>query len=173
MRCANALSRVGRWVRRSKDWSPSGVTLPGWSWLTICLVAAFATFAAAADPAPMSPDDFSSYVTGKTLFYEIGGTAYGAEHYMIGHRVVWAYLGQPCRRGHWFPASDGRICFLYEDNADAPDCWHFYREPAGLRAQFLGSEIGKEGATQQSSLQVVEVRSSPKPLRCPGSAAGV
>lgn len=144
------------------------------AWSASCL----AGMAAAAPPAPMSAQAFASYVSGKTLFFEIGKTPYGAERYLSSRQVVWAFLGQPCHRGHWFPASNGRICFLYQGGGSAPDCWRFYREPQGLRAQFLGT-LGKTplplaGAEDRASaFGAIEVRNSPKPLRCPGNAPGV
>lgn len=163
MRCAAILSRVRR---------TGALVLASW------LASAFAWQAAGAGPAPMSAQAFASYVAGKTLSYEIGKTPYGAEHYLPQHQVVWAFLGQPCRQGHWFPASDGRICFLYQGGGATPDCWHFYREQDGLRAQFLGDgskdanqTLGGKGWVRAN--RDVEVRNSPKPLRCPRSATGV
>lgn len=137
-----------------------------------------AGMAAGAAATPMSAQAFASYVAGKTLFFEIGKTPYGAERYLPSRQVVWAFLGQPCRRGHWFPASDGRICFLYQGGDSAPDCWHFFKEPEGLRAQFLGS-FGKDaiaasgGGARARVTGAIEVRDSPKPLQCPGNAPGV
>lgn len=162
MRCATAFlpgRRIGALVLAA--WVASG----------------FAGMAAGAGATPMSAQAFASYVAGKTLYYEIGKTPYGAERYLSSHQVIWAFLGQPCRRGHWFPASNGRICFLYQGSGAAPDCWHFYREPGGLRAQFLGT-VGKNalptpGGGQAGGSGAIEVRDSPKPLQCPGNTAGV
>lgn len=137
--------------------------------------ACVAARSAQADIQPMPAAAFEAYVTGKTLEYQIGDTAYGAEQYLPGRRVVWAFRGQPCRKGHWFPASDGRICFRYQGDDAAPECWHFYREPSGLRAQFLG--VGTDGTTgaggQSRQPDVVEVRKSSIPLQCSPPAAGV
>lgn len=119
---------------------------------------------------PMSGAAFDAYSRGKTLYYAIGGQDYGAEQYLEGHKVVWAFLGQPCRYGHWYEAEHGEICFVYPSDASGAQCWNFYREPNGLRAKYLGQGQGRAQPPGESDL--VEIRQSAKPLECPGPAVG-
>ena len=111
---------------------------------------------------PMSAEEFDRYSVGKTLSYAVGGEVYGAEQYLSGRRVLWAFKGQECLAGTWHEA-DGRICFVYE-NGGPPQCWTFYREDRGLRAQFEGDPDGTE---------LSEVEQTRAPLICAGPDVGV
>lgn len=51
---------------------------------------------------PVGVAEFEAFATGKTLTYAVGGTVFGAEQYLPGRRVVWAFKGQQCRRGFWY-----------------------------------------------------------------------
>lgn len=138
---------------------------------TLALASATPAFpVAASSESPMSAAAFDAYSRGKTLYYGIGGTNYGAEQYLAGHQVVWAFLGQPCRFGHWYEAAQGQICFVYKGESAGPQCWKFYRDTAGLRARFMGQGAGKSLAPGESEL--VEIRQSAKPLECPAPAVG-
>lgn len=110
----------------------------------------------------LTPDTFDAYATGKTLYYGTGGAVYGAEQYLPGHRVIWAFAGEPCKRGSWYP-SGNQVCFVYESDPDT-HCWTFYDTGAGLRAQF---------ESDPDSTPLVEVDQSPDPLFCPGPDVGV
>ena len=110
----------------------------------------------------MTADEFDRYSVGKTLSYAVGGAIYGAEQYLSGRRVVWAFKGQECQHGTWYEA-DGQICFLYETDP-SPQCWTFYRESTGLRAQFQGDPDGAE---------LSEVEQTRTPLVCAGPDVGV
>ena len=131
-------------------------------------VVAFALLAlpALADPptanfgTPLSAGEFDGYATGKTLTYASGGTVWGSEQYLPGHRVLWAFTGQPCESGQWFAQNDA-ICFVYENNP-GPNCWHFYHGPAGLIAAFIG----------QGGNVLSEVGQSAVPMQCPGPDVG-
>ena len=83
---------------------------------------------------PMSADQFEAYTNGRTLFYGIGGRAYGVERYLPGRRVIWSFLDGDCRDGIWSEDA-GQICFLYEDRVD-PQCWTFAETANGLTARF-------------------------------------
>ncbi len=111
----------------------------------------------------MTGAEFDAYSQGKTLFYATGGQSYGAEQYLPDHRVVWAFLGDECRRGTWYETGEN-ICFVYDDTPDAPQCWTFYQGAGGLSARFQGDAPGSE---------LVEVNQSPEPLVCPGPQVGV
>lgn len=117
--------------------------------------------AQAAD-APMSVAEFEAYATGKTLTYAMGGEVYGAEQYLPGRRVIWAFKGEECRRGSWYEAA-GKVCFVYEHDT-TPQCWTFQQGSGGLRAQFSDDPEGAELAS---------VRESPQPLTCAGPDLGV
>ncbi len=84
---------------------------------------------------PMSAGEFDAYTRGKTLFYGYQGTPYGAERYLEGRQVIWSFLDGVCRKGYWYEAEDGLICFIYEDRPD-PQCWSFELEAGRLIARF-------------------------------------
>ena len=123
------------------------------------LVAATATAA----QTPMSPEEFERYTTGKTLFYGAPGTAYGAEQYLPGRRVIWTFLDGECQEGHWF-AADGLICFSYEGLPDGPQCWSFYASENGLTARYENDPAATE---------LIETEQGHDPLLCPGPDVGV
>jgi hypothetical protein len=117
--------------------------------------------ALAAD-APMSAAEFEAFATGKTLTYALGGEVYGAEQYLPGRRVLWAFKGEECRRGFWYEEA-GEVCFIY-DHDGTPQCWRFLKGPGGLRAKFSGDPDGAELAA---------VQESETPLTCAGPDLGV
>jgi len=110
---------------------------------------------------PMTAEEFDAYSVGRTLFYAVDGVAYGAEQYLPGRRVVWAFTGDACRRGSWYEDA-GRICFVYEHDP-APQCWTFYATPDGIAAQYENDPLGSP---------LVEVGQSAGPLGCPGPDVG-
>lgn len=83
----------------------------------------------------MDAQEFDDYTRGKTLFYGQGGMSYGAEKYMDNRRVRWSFLDGECKEGQWYEEA-GQICFIYEDQADDPQCWTFREKGAGLVARF-------------------------------------
>lgn len=110
--------------------------------------------------APMSASDFEAYSTGKTLTYALGGEVYGAEQYLPGRKVIWAFKGQECRRGWWYEKGS-EVCFIYDDGD--PQCWTFQHGAGGLRAHFAGDPEGSELAAVSESNQ---------PLICAGPDVG-
>lgn len=111
---------------------------------------------------PLSAAEFEAYTTGKTMTYAEGGAVFGTEQYLPGRRVRWAFTGDQCKIGHWYPEGD-LICFVYEDTAD-PQCWKFWQDEAGLRARFNDDPAGTE---------LSEVRQTDQPLACAGPDVGV
>ncbi len=111
---------------------------------------------------PMSAEAFEDYTTGKTLHFGLGGTVYGSEQYLPGRRVLWAFLGEPCVEGIWYPEGDA-ICFLYE-NRETPQCWNIFRAPGGLTATVVDDP---------NPDRLYEVQQSREPLECPGPRVGV
>ncbi|MEO0484604.1 MAG: hypothetical protein AAF092_01690 [Pseudomonadota bacterium] len=127
----------------------------------IPLISALAT-SAVAQSAPMTAEEFDAYTRGKTLTYATeGNQPYGAEEYLPNRRARWAFNGEECQEGEWFPAGD-MICFLYEDS-DGPSCWTFFLTPNGLRAEF----------GENSDDPLYEIAESDEPLFCPGPSVGV
>lgn len=111
--------------------------------------------------APMTAEEFESYVTGRTLTFGTHGVPYGVEQFKDGRRVLWAFIGQECREGVWFP-QDEQICFAYEDEPRT-HCWYFWKTEDGLRARFAEDAPGDE---------LYEIEQSPQPMFCPGPQIG-
>lgn len=143
----------------------SGLLLAG------LLCTATASIAASAGPAaaetadalaPMSAEQFDALSVGRTLTYATGGMVYGTEQYLPGRRVLWAFTGDICKTGSWFPQGD-EICFRYE-GVEALQCWTFYDTPGGLSARFRGDP---------DAAPLVAVGDSDQPLACLGPQVGV
>lgn len=130
--------------------------------LTLALILTLVPVLAGAGDAPMSAADFDAYSRGKTLTYSVDGRVYGAEQYLPGRRVIWAFEGQACQRGTW-TESAGQICFHYEGDPE-PACWQFFPGPEGLTARF---------ASDPEGTALKEIAQSPAPLSCPGPEVGV
>ena len=130
------------------------------SLLTAPLCVCLALPALAAEP--MSPEAFEAYVTGKTLHYGDGGAPYGAEEYLSDRRVRWSFLDGKCKDGRWYDDLD-LICFVYEDTPE-PQCWSFYLEAQGLRAQY---------ENDPGSTTLYEVGEAEEPMLCLGPEIGV
>ena len=111
---------------------------------------------------PLTGAEFGAYATGKTLTFSQGGSVYGAEQYLPGNRVLWAFEGDICREGLWYEEA-GLICFVY-DYDPTPQCWTFWKDDNGLNARFSGDAAGTE---------LSEVAQSDKPLQCAGPDVGV
>ncbi|MCR8725321.1 hypothetical protein [Frigidibacter sp. ROC022] len=118
--------------------------------------------AAPANAEPMSGAEFEAYVTGRTLTYNSGGTAYGIEQYLKNRRVRWAFLGDDCVEGSWYE-DQGMICFTYENN-EVPQCWTFEKGSNGLIARFQNDPAATE---------LYEARQSSEPMICLGPKVGV
>ncbi len=113
--------------------------------------------------AGMSASEFEAYVTGHTLTYSDRGVTYGIEEYLPDRRVRWAYFGDQCQDGFWYESND-QICFVYENNPDAPQCWVFTNHGERLSAMFAGSDDGRE---------LYEAQKSDEPMVCLGPDVGV
>ena len=130
------------------------------------LASAFGAFAlptAAQSPVPMTAEDFEAHVEGRTLTFHFLGQPYGVEQYLPGRRVLWAFIGDECQEGVWYPRAD-MICFAYDANPEE-QCWHFYRTPGGLRGVFVGAD--------GPGTELYEVENSAGPLNCRGPGVGV
>ena len=112
---------------------------------------------------PLDAESFERYTTGQTLTFTHDGVPYGAEQYLPGRRVIWAFMGEECEEGVWYPRGD-MICFEY-DTYYIEQCWHFYRSDDGLRAVFQGPD--------GPSTELYEAHRSTTPLMCEGPEVGV
>jgi hypothetical protein len=109
---------------------------------------------------PMTAAAFEAYVEGRTLTFGNAAGPYGLEHYHDGRRVTWAFIGEECQAGEWYPEGDA-ICFVYVDEPE-PQCWRFFESDRGLRAEFV---------TDPESSVLYEVLDSEQSLVCPGVGA--
>lgn len=112
---------------------------------------------------PLSGAKFEALVTGWTLQFKSGGKAYGAEQYLPGRRVLWAFDGDQCREGHWEEPAPNVICFLYGPET-AAQCWSFYENDGRIRAEFQG-RIG--------GMPLIETQRTRDPLACAAPELGV
>ncbi|GGG63111.1 hypothetical protein GCM10011415_06880 [Salipiger pallidus] len=129
--------------------------------LILAAILALPVSAQAAEP--MSGAEFENYVTGKTLYFGMEGSAYGVEEYLGDRRVRWSFLDGRCKDGTWYEEKAGLICFVYEDEP-APQCWSFFREGSGLRAVF---------ENDPASTVLYEARQNDEPMVCLGPEIGV
>ena len=114
---------------------------------------------------PITAEEFDAYVTGRTLTFGSAGQPYGIEEFRPGRRTTWAFIGEECREGRWFPR-DEQICFIYDDLPEQQHCWIFWQGDTGLIARF----IEPDGT---ASTELYEVQGSNQPLVCPGPEVGV
>ena len=115
-----------------------------------------------AQDTPLGAEAFESYTSGKTFGYAANGVPYGAERYGPDRSVEWSFLDGECLSGRWY-ADGPDICFVYE-GGPPEQCWRFYREPGGLRAEFQGAS----GDTTLYSTAPTD-----EPLYCLGPKIGV
>jgi hypothetical protein len=111
---------------------------------------------------PVSPSEFESIVTDKTLSYSIQGVEYGAEEYFGSRRVRWSYLDGECEDGEWYPKGE-QVCFVY-DALPSPQCWQFYLRDERLLARFENNPDATE---------LYELDRREEPLMCLGPKVGV
>lgn len=110
---------------------------------------------------PMTAAEFEAYATGKTLSYAQGARIWGSEQYLPDRQVIWAFDQDDCQYGIWFEDA-GNICFVYE-NDPAPQCWRFYNDTTGLRAEFVDDP---------ANTALSEVNQTRTPLQCNGPDVG-
>jgi hypothetical protein len=124
-----------------------------------CFGLALATLApsvARAEGTPLSAIEFAGRVTGKTIYFEQQGRAYGAETYRPDGTVTWRFSGEACREGRWYPDA-GAICFVYDYAPTEPQCWFFFDRPEGLVGRVVGDD---------PQFDLLGRRESPAPLIC-------
>ncbi|MBT8459477.1 MAG: hypothetical protein KJN60_07415 [Boseongicola sp.] len=119
-------------------------------------------YVAFANDRPVSPSEFESIVTGKTLSYSTRGAEYGAEEYFEGRRVRWSYLDGDCEEGEWYAAGE-QVCFVYE-GLPSPQCWQFYMRDGRLLARF---------ENDLTATELYELDRREEPLMCLGPKVGV
>lgn len=126
--------------------------------------AAPARVARALDVPPLTAPEFDALTTGHTFFYSRDGQPFGAEQYLPGHRVIWAFTGADCEKGAWTADGDS-ICFTYETRPGLRQCWRFRATAEGLLGSFVGAPPGEP--------PLIARRSSPEPMACLGPDVGV
>ncbi len=84
---------------------------------------------------PLSGAEFDARTLGRTMTYARDGDVWGREMYLKDRKVIWAFDGEPCKRGLWQEPAAGLICFSYEDAPDEQECWRFYDRAGRLFAQ--------------------------------------
>lgn len=105
---------------------------------------------------PLSGAEFDARTVGRTMTYARGGEVWGREVYLKDRKVIWAFDGEPCKRGTWQEPQPGLICFSYDDAAQDQECWRFYDREGGLFAQSeLAPEEGDLAAVEQSEAGLV------------------
>jgi hypothetical protein len=130
--------------------------------MRLALALALLATTAAAQQA-MTPQDFESAATGRTLHFTWLGQPFGSEHYFEGRRVLWRFADGSCQRGRWWDEGD-RICFAYENGA-GPQCWRFLPRAGGFAAALV-----EQGAETGFVLELAG--SDTAPLDCPGPWVG-
>lgn len=124
--------------------------------LALCLLAS-----AASAQTPMTPEEFETWATGRTLDYAVDGNIWGSEAYLPGREVMDADTGGPCRSGHWYPKG-GAVCFVY-DGLPGEHCWRFWRE---------GDEVLARALSADRDSPAQSVTPAAGPLVCPAPDVG-
>ena len=110
---------------------------------------------------PLSGAEFDALTRGKTFHYGAGDGPYGAEEYLDDRRVIWSFRDGACKRGRWFERGE-MICFVYDDTPE-PQCWSFFKRPAGLVARYRNDP---------AATTLYELSRSREPMVCPGPMSG-
>ncbi|MCP5075618.1 MAG: hypothetical protein GY947_20300 [Rhodobacteraceae bacterium] len=126
---------------------------------SICVALLLALPAAAEEI--ISPDEFETLSTGKTLYFTRDGRHFGAEQFYTRRRSLWQYNGGECSDGVWYAKGD-LICFEYEGNP-APQCWHFLKTSQGFVAR-------PENGAPEADITMSGIDT--EPLDCKGPSVG-
>ncbi|WP_143535583.1 hypothetical protein [Roseisalinus antarcticus] len=103
-------------------------------WLVTCALISGTALSAQAET-PLDAEAFDAITQGRTLTFLVDGAPYGIERYMADRRVLWSFLDGQCALGEWYPQDDS-ICFLYDIDPEAPQCWEVFKDGDGLRTVF-------------------------------------
>ncbi len=76
----------------------------------------------------------------------------------------WASSDGRCMSGYYYEDA-GMICFQYDDG-NSPDCWHYFRDGEGLRAEYF-----LDGVPYPD--QTYTLRETDAPQICNGPDVGV
>lgn len=113
---------------------------------------------------PVTPQDFSDYATGWTLYYEEDGEPAGAEHFRPDGRVRWRDESGECVDGVW-RAHRGMACFYYGPGTDVL-CWSMHRAGPG------GNIVARlTGDSEDAGMELEIIRRDRRPLLCKGEGA--
>ncbi len=114
----------------------------------------------------LTGEAFQAYIARDTITYGYSTGAEGTADYGPDRTLRWAFKGQPCIDGIWFPRGD-EICFAFEDGALSA-CWHLTLGPDGL--QGTATELA---SGSHDPLAIFETGRSTDPLSCPAPLVGV
>ena len=91
----------------------------------------------------ISPDAFLDIAVGKTLtFNRFGsGELVGTEEFLSRELSVWRWATGECVYGK-IAVEGNQLCFYYEGDPMAPDCWWPFRDEDRLLVRFANLSIG-------------------------------
>lgn len=115
---------------------------------------------------PLSASAFAAHVGTDTVTYTYSTGTRGTADYGPDGTLRWAFEGEPCFDGKWFPRND-EICFAYTDGRLSA-CWHFFLDSEGLRGTATELASGKA-----EPLEIRETARRSDPLDCPAPQVGV
>jgi hypothetical protein len=127
---------------------------------TIALGTSFA-LAQSTNETIVTPSEFETLSTGKTLYFSRDGRFFGAEQFYTRRRTLWVDSAGDCQDGEWYAEQD-LICFNYGTELD-PQCWHFIKNGTTYAAR-------AEGSTREFDILMHNIDT--KPLDCKGPAVG-
>jgi hypothetical protein len=119
--------------------------------------------AIAAAETPMTAEDFEAYVGTSTITYDYGEGLFGQADYHANRTLSWAFEGEPCMTGKWYPDGD-HLCFVFQDDPEASACWNFYKRENSI----FGRTVGRE-----DEVEIFGVEKSALPLICDVPEVGV
>ncbi|MDF1873821.1 hypothetical protein [Vannielia sp.] len=112
---------------------------------------------------PLTVEQFSEHVTGRTIWFSENGHLAGGEEYLPNKQVRWVNSAGECMTGY-YDQLDDMICFHYDQKPNEPQCWTIFIEPEGLRHVFLNDP------NMAVQLEIPDVDD---PLLCLGPEVGV
>jgi hypothetical protein len=114
----------------------------------------------------LTAEEFQAYIARDTITYGYSNGVRGTADYGPDRTLTWAFEGEPCFKGQWFPRGD-EICFAFEDGTLSA-CWHMALGPNGI----FGTMTAPPSDTPEP-LRIFETARSAEPLLCRPPDVGV
>ncbi|MCU0904152.1 MAG: hypothetical protein MUE83_09795 [Tabrizicola sp.] len=114
----------------------------------------------------LTGEAFEAHIARDTISYGYSNGVRGTADYGPDRTLLWAFDGQPCLKGQWFPRGD-EICFAFEDGTLSA-CWHMTLGPDGLQGTMTEPAPDALGP-----IRIFETTRSPAPLVCLPPDVGV